>query len=219
MGMKKRMAVVVLLAQVAGLYAPAAAADAGLQREVQALREEVKELRSELARPKQAYLDLRLALSQTSEGAAKRDQLERELKNRQAKLDAQQRKVQQLQQSLMQKSAAGIVKPQALQQEQQKLQQEAMQLQKMYASLQQEMAGLEKQLLEPLLPKAYSVMAEIEQEKRVTILVLPKETVPVNRHQLLLDVGAEFVSRYNKRYPMVPTPSATKKAKGKRKGK
>ncbi|MEM7495296.1 MAG: OmpH family outer membrane protein [Myxococcota bacterium] len=216
MRVTKRMLAVVVLAHGAGLYAPAAAADTGLRQEVKALRQEVEALKRQVQKPRFAYLDLwdlrEGPLAKTAEGAGKLAKLQEDLAQRQAKLDARQKEFQGLQQELA-AGQSGILKPEALQQKQRRIQQVWGDMQKMYAESQSVLARKEKELVEQLMPKAVMVVRELEKERGISILRLPKKLAPVGEAASLPNLEPEFVSRYNKRYPWVPASSSGKKGK------
>lgn len=115
------------------------------------------------------FVDFDKVLTQTAVGKKASQEFEKELKDRQSKLDAKQQELQNYAQELDKQKS--ILKPEVLKQRQQELQKRYVELQQTYVQLERELAEKRTKLIGQILKKAEPVIKAIATEGGYDMIV------------------------------------------------
>jgi outer membrane protein len=143
---------------------------------------------------KLALIDMQRVLNETKQGKKARAKLEKSSSAKQKKLESKRNKLEQETGKLK-----GLGGPQ-LQAAQEDLQRQYMELQQMYMTLQQELAVQESELLEQIYKNSQSIVGSMAKENGVDLVLIRDETTVIYAADSL-DLTADLVKRYDKKYP------------------
>jgi outer membrane protein len=141
-----------------------------------------------------AMVDMQRVLNETIQGKQARKDLETSSSTKQKKLDKKRASLEQEQAKLKNLSQDKLMAAQ------EKLQRDYMEWQSMAMTLQQELAEQESRMLEKIYLNCQGLVAAIAKEGGLDLVLIRDETT-VLYTQDSLDITADLIKRYNKKFP------------------
>jgi outer membrane protein len=143
---------------------------------------------------KLAMVDMQRVLNETKAGKAARKKLESSSKSKQAKFDKKREKLETEAAKLQSLSGNELAAAQ------EGLQRDSMELQNMLMALEQELSTQQQKLLETMYSNSQEIVEDMAKDKGLD-LVLVRDPMTVIYVKEGLDITADVVKQYDKKYP------------------